>query len=239
MMLALVEQNTRTHPMSMDDLKKKLKGILSGDDVEEAILWLAGEYVRLVTRFLENNILLYELAHEQIIPPLLAEASKGITDGKKAEQLLDRRVNEWLGNNRSRRYLLTFREWYRIRRSWKPISLENQKDQKQTFISLSRRRFTVIGFCSTLFLITGSGGYAAFQWYQRRPETQMENAQERLITLLGKNKDFQASVFGVALLSTVPWESAFAQKMRRHVTGLEIYNQTRILIALARNLRKL
>lgn len=63
---------------------------------------------RLITPVQEKNTTRYELAHERIIPPLRRLALKEITDVEKAQQTLDRRVNEWIGNNRVMRYLLTF-----------------------------------------------------------------------------------------------------------------------------------
>jgi hypothetical protein len=80
-MLALTNQNVRAGALSVKELKEKLSGIISGDAVEEAALWLARSEVRLITPIQEKTATLYELAHERIIPPLrrlISEDTEGL-----------------------------------------------------------------------------------------------------------------------------------------------------------------
>jgi hypothetical protein len=198
-MLALTDENVRAGALSLKEVKERLNGAIPDRAVEEALSWLTRGEVRLVTQVRERNTTLYELAHERIIPPLRRLAFKEITDVEEARQTLDRRVNEWIGNNRARRYLLTFKEWMLIRRHWVLITLGPQKKQKEEFVALSRRRFTSILLSFGAALVIGLGGYAVSIWYESRPETQINRAERRLAELLDRNKNFN-SMANVSLL---------------------------------------
>ena len=52
----------------------------------------------------------YELAHERLIPALRQVAKRELSDASRANLLLDRRVNEWLGSGKSGRYLFNLKE---------------------------------------------------------------------------------------------------------------------------------
>jgi hypothetical protein len=60
----------------------------------------------------------YELAHERLIPALMRQMGEELTTTDLVNQLLDRRVNEWLGNQRQSRYWFGLRELWQIKREW-------------------------------------------------------------------------------------------------------------------------
>lgn len=228
-MLALTDGNVRAGALSMKALKERLSGAISNGDIEEAVSWLARAEVRLVTPFQEKNVTLYELAHERIIPPLRRLVSKEVSDIEIAQQTLDRRVNEWIGNNRARRYLLTFKEWRMIKSNWTLITVGTQKEQKEDFVSHSKKRFIRRGVSAAtvlLLLIGVFGWYIRYkqyrEWYEQQPETKMLRAKEHLIELLEKNKDDKTTVIATLLLATLESEKdkELSEKLWQRITNL-------------------
>lgn len=235
-MLALTDQNVRAGPLSLKDLKGRLKGVITDRSIEEAVSWLARSEVRLVTQVQEKNVTLYELAHERVIPPLRRLAFKEISDVEEAQLTLDRRVNEWIGNNRARRYLLTFREWPSIKRNWALITISSQKKQKEEFVALSRRRFVSIGLSFAAALVLVFGGYAGYLWYEGRPETRIRHAQERLGELLDRNKNFNSVIRASLLLPVLEAEKEqeLSSKMWHQLSSLDPASLSSSLAWLAR-----
>ncbi len=105
-----LERNVRAGVLTLDDLQQKIQGTLQPGEIVEATTWLASGGVRLITPVDKDGKVGYELAHERLIPALREVAGKDLTTADKANQLLDRRVNEWLGNNRQPRYLFNWQE---------------------------------------------------------------------------------------------------------------------------------
>jgi tetratricopeptide (TPR) repeat protein len=239
-MLALTDQNVRAGALSLKVLKEKLHGVIPASDIEEAVSWLARGDVRLVTPMQLKNVTLYEMAHERIIPPLRRLAFKEITDVEKAQQTLDRRVNEWIGNNRAHRYLLNFKEWRAINRYWLLITLGTQKKQKEEFVLRSKRRFVTIGLSFAAISIVGLGGYAGYkryeQWYEEKPETQIHYTQKRWAELIDRNKDADVMKYGVLLLPILDGESdkEMSQALWRQIGKLDPYDRATVLAALAK-----
>ena len=100
-----LDSNTRAGALTIEDLQQKMQGNLTASKISEATLWLAHPGVRLLTSVQEDGNTSYELAHERLIPALREIAGKELTSADKAKQLLDRRFNQWLGEERSSRYL--------------------------------------------------------------------------------------------------------------------------------------
>lgn len=233
-MLALTDQNVRAGALSLKALKEKLGGVVPEREVEEAISWLARSEVRLVTQIQEKNDTLYELAHERIIAPLRRLAFKEISSVEKAQQTLDRRVNEWIGNNRARRYLLTFREWRLIKRHWPLIRLDSQKEQKGEFVALSKRRFVLTGASLAVVLVLGLGAYRGYAWYEARPQTQIDRAQKQLIALLNENKDSKAMEYASLLLAVLDAQkdSQLSQELWEQLKRRDSSDQATVLLRL-------
>jgi lipopolysaccharide biosynthesis regulator YciM len=222
-MLALTDQNVLAGALSLKELKEKLRGIVPEQHVEEAVLWLAKSEVRFITPIQEKNITLYELAHERLIPPLRRLVFDEITASEKAQQTLDRRLNEWIGNNRSRKYLLTFNEWRLVRRHRNAIISGSQKEQKEEFVSRSKSRFVLNGLVWSIILLSGIAGYESYVWYERRPETQIHHARKRLGQLVEENKNFDALVSSSLLLPVLESEKdqELESKIWQQLDGLD------------------
>ena len=235
-MLALTNGNVRAGSLSHKDLKEKLKETLSDREIEAAISWLVRSDVRLVTQIHEKNVTLYELAHERVIPPLRRLAFKEIKGVEKAHETLDRRVNEWLGNNRSRRYLLTFKEWWLITRQGTLLTSSSQKTHKEEFVSLSKRQFLIVGLGSTAAVALGGGGYAGYRWYEQKLDVQIRRAQERLLGLLANKNDVQAIQWASILLIALgneKQEKELSERLWEAVSKLETGEQAEVLQILA------
>ena len=100
-----LDRNVRAGVLTVEDLQTKLKGTTTSSEIVEATTWLASGGVRLISSVQRDGLVGYELAHERLIPALREVAGKEFTTAERANQLLDRRVNEWLGNYHSSRYL--------------------------------------------------------------------------------------------------------------------------------------
>jgi hypothetical protein len=138
-MLALIDldRNTRMGVLNVEQLKEKITDV-DKNEVEDAVHWLAKSDVRLITFVKEREG--YELAHERIIPPIRRLAGKTLSEVEQANQLLDRRVNEWLANNRSRHYLFSFRQWRNIKRQQTYLSWGRLEKQKKELLLKSKQR---------------------------------------------------------------------------------------------------
>lgn len=150
-----LERNARAGLLSLEDLRKRLAGTVPDSEVEEAVAWLARGVVRLITPNKQNDILRYELAHERLIPAVCSLAGKVLTATDRANQLLGRRVNEWLGNQRASRYLFSWRE-LRLIRSQRPyLHWGPNKTYKEALVSASQRRlrFRRGGACFVVLLL--------------------------------------------------------------------------------------
>ena len=156
-LLALVDLdgNARAGVSTLDELRAKLAGTVSEADAREALAWLVRPDVRLVNSSDEG----YELAHERLIPALRRIAGKALSSADQANRLLDRRVNEWMGNNRAARYLLTWRELRLIRRQWPYLDWGSQKPHKESLLlqTMRRWRVRVALACCVFVLVSGSG----------------------------------------------------------------------------------
>jgi len=138
-----LESNLREGVLTADDLQTKLMGTVSSEEIQEALEWLCRGDVRLVTPVKRNLIQGYELAHERIIPALRRLIGKSLSAVDQTNQLLERRVHEWLGNDRSRRYLLRASELHLIKKQEPYLAWGTLKDEKTALLSLSQRRFWI------------------------------------------------------------------------------------------------
>ncbi len=105
-----LERNVRVGALTVEEIKENTKGTLNPAEIVEAVTWLASGGVRLITTIQQDGDVRYELAHERLIPALREEARRKLTSADRANQLLNRRVNEWLGNQKSNRYLFNWQE---------------------------------------------------------------------------------------------------------------------------------
>ena len=145
---------------------EELAGNFSTKDIQEALDWLAG--ARLITPVETDTAQGYELAHERLIPALRRLARKELSEAEQARQLLDRRVYEWLDNDRARRYLLTWRELRRIHRQKPYFEWGANKDHKEALIAQSGRQlhWRAGGSALAVLLAISSLGWWYSPWGQ-------------------------------------------------------------------------
>lgn len=107
--------------------------------VTDSLDWLASSGVRLVTPVGEPEGA-FEVIHEQIIPAVRRLVHALLDEVARADTLLSRRANEWVGNNRDPRYLLTRRETRLIRRHAAQLTWGANRWAKEALLKASRRR---------------------------------------------------------------------------------------------------
>ena len=169
-----LDRQVRAGVLTVEDIQLKLKGTAKPQEIEESVVWLSRSDVRLITPQNKGGGLGYELAHERLIPALMTLAGKELTAADRANKLLDRRVNEWLGNQRSTRYLLGCRELLLIQRQKPYLIWSTKRKQKEQLIRLSRRRtyrFSTLVAVAILVLST------FYSWMQFTPSGQIQQVR--------------------------------------------------------------
>lgn len=137
-----LQKNARAGTLTAQQIVDRSHGTLE-PDILEAIQWLARGGVRLITPTERHGIKVYELAHERLISAIRRTASQELSEIDKTNLLLDRRANEWLGNERSSRYLLTYRELRRIRHYKPYLTFNGSNSAKRLLIAASIKRLII------------------------------------------------------------------------------------------------
>jgi tetratricopeptide (TPR) repeat protein len=132
-----LERNTRAGALTTEAIREKLKGDVSDDELKESISWLQRGDVRLIAPSTENEEEKFELAHERMIPALRRLAGKQLSEADRADQLLDRRTNEWLGNGRHARYLFSRTEFRLINKHKRFITWGKGRQAKEELLAAS------------------------------------------------------------------------------------------------------
>lgn len=152
-------------------------------EVDEAIDWLTHSSVRLITRVETDGVTAYELAHERLIPAIRKVANKTLTEVDRANVLLDRRVNEWLSNDRNRRYRLSGSELRLLLRQRRHLTWGRNRRFKEQLIDASRRTQRV-WYGSYVGVVVAS--FAFFAWWTSdhgliyRVENELESLSPRI-----------------------------------------------------------
>ncbi|MCI0693810.1 hypothetical protein L0337_17610 [candidate division KSB1 bacterium] len=141
-LLALIdlENNVRAGVLSLMQIREKLAGTVALEEMSESVAWLAQSNLRLITPAQRNGQVGYELAHERLIPAVRRMAGQVFSQADQANQLLERRVNEWLGNERASRYLLDWRELQRIKKQKPYLVWGTRQSQKEELLKQSQHR---------------------------------------------------------------------------------------------------
>jgi transposase-like protein len=138
-----LERNARAGVLTLDDLRKRLNSAVSESDLNEAIEWLVRGDVRLAVPVKRGGAEGYELAHERLIPALRRIVNKELSDADRANLLLDRRTNEWQGNNRDNRYLFSRRELQLITNQTPFLQWGQNRNVKKALIAASKQRLRI------------------------------------------------------------------------------------------------
>jgi hypothetical protein len=135
-----LENNVRAGVLSLEQIREKLADTVALEEMSECVAWLAQSNVRLITPAQRNGQAGYELAHERLIPAVRRMTGQALSQADQTNQLLERRVNEWLGNDRASRYLLSWWELRRINKQKPYLVWETRQSQKEGLLKQSRRR---------------------------------------------------------------------------------------------------
>ncbi|NJO52117.1 MAG: tetratricopeptide repeat protein [Leptolyngbyaceae cyanobacterium RM2_2_4] len=194
-----LERNVRAGVLTLTELQTKLQNTVKPEEVEEASSWLARSDVRLITSTEQSdatgNARGYELAHERIIPALMRLAGQELKAADRANQLLDRRVNEWLGNQRNSRYLLNWRELWLVRHQKPYLVWGAQHRQKAQLLRQSYRRIyqAITAVVLVALLTTGYSG-----WLFYTPQGQIQRVRWELASPLHRAEDYLVADAAIA-----------------------------------------
>ena len=139
-LLSLIDENVRAGVLTLEEIQGKLTNDASAEQVKQAVTWLADNKVRLITPVKRQDSHGYELAHERLIQPVRKLTHKLSTAIEQANRLLDKRTNEWLGNDRDDHYLLRWRELRQINKQKNFLVWGELEKTKKELIAHSRRR---------------------------------------------------------------------------------------------------
>jgi tetratricopeptide (TPR) repeat protein len=189
-----LERNVRAGVLSAEDIERKLDGTVGIEEVREALAWLSRGDVRLTTPVEREANPAYELAHERLIPALRRLAGKELSAADRASQLLDQRVNEWLGNQQSRRYLLTWREWRLIQGQSPFLVWGVNKVHKEALLAKSQQYWRLrVGTASLVALLFV---FSIAWWYS--PWGQIWQVKRDLESLQGRMDSNSSAVVASA-----------------------------------------
>ena len=170
--------------------------------------------MRLITPQAQDREIGYELAHERLIPALMQQAGKELSAADKANQLLDRRVNEWLGNQRQARYWFGPLELWRIERQLPYLVWGPKRRQKEQLLRLSRRRIYGIAAAAALVICMATG---LSGWLLYTPAGQMRQVRTQLWNHIARtNSTFKAAHGALAYAKHSEWATA-QTILRQHV----------------------
>ena len=153
-LLALIDENVRAGVLTLTEIQQKLAPDADAEAVKQAVTWLAENKVRLLTPVKREESHGYELAHERLIPPVRKLTHKLSGEIEQANRLLDKRTNEWLGNERDNHYLLRWRELRQIRRQQHFLVWGELEKPKKELIERSQRRWRrQVGFAGISLIL--------------------------------------------------------------------------------------
>jgi hypothetical protein len=183
-LLTLIDRdhNVRAGSLTLNEILDKLKGVATPREITQTTIWLASGDVRLISTIEQSNKTSYELAHERIIPAVLSLAGQTLEASVKANRLLERRVNEWLGNNRSRRYLFSWRELWLLNQQHKHLVWGNNRREKERLIKQSWQRIRRAGLAILVAIVLILSSFLA--WLS--PPGQIWQMQRDVLALRGR-----------------------------------------------------
>ncbi len=136
--LTNLEQQTRAEVQTLAQLQEKVRETVPQNEVAKTIAHL--QETGLVAVVERQGIKGYELAHEGTIAPVIRLGWQVQDDAHYANQLLERRVNEWLINDRTHRYCFSLRELWLIQRQKPYLIWGNKRKDKESLIAASKQQ---------------------------------------------------------------------------------------------------
>ena len=158
--LTNLEQQTRAEAQSLVQVQERVKGMMLPQEVERVAGSL--QETGLIARVERSGVQGYELAHEGMIGAVIRLGEKVQDGAYRANQLLERRVNEWLGNGKSARYLFNGRELWALEREKRFLVWGSKREQKQRLIARSKQR---VGWIFGLLATASLGAMGFWGWW--------------------------------------------------------------------------
>lgn len=236
------DRNVRTGALTLIDIQTRLKGTATPREVHQTTTWLASGDVRLISTVEQSGETGYELAHERIIPAVLSLAGQTLASAAKANRLLERRVNEWLGNNRSRRYLFSWRELWLLRRQKQHLVWGQNRRAKQRLLEQSWQRiqrgfwaiFATLLLLSASFLIWLSpyGQIKQMHWeLAKLDKTKATDVREEIALTFAKAGDPSRAIRLASSFSESGERAIFLAKVAEAQGQLDKTSQTMQVLA--------
>jgi tetratricopeptide (TPR) repeat protein len=194
--LTNLEQQTRAEVQTLEQLQEKVKEIILPQEVERILGSL--QETGLIAQAERGGVQGYELAHEGMIEAVIRVGEK-IQDGAyRANQLLERRVNEWLGNGRSSRYLFSLKELWLLKRQRPYLIWGSTREYKHRLIANSKQRVRRnLGLVAIVTLM----GAGVWGWLNHTTWGQIQQVQWQLKNLTSKNKRASDTAISKATLA--------------------------------------
>jgi tetratricopeptide (TPR) repeat protein len=230
--LTNLEQQTRAEVQTLAQLQEKVKGTMPAQEVEKIADYLQ-QGTGLIAVVERDGIRGYELSHEGMIAAVLRLGEQVQDKAYRANQLIERRVNEWLGNNRSSRYLFNLGELWSIERQ-KTYLLWGKKglDKKKLIAQSEQRIYQIFGGVGCVLLL-GIGGWG---WSNYTPLGQLTRIRWQLNDLSQQNLDSSHQFRAVEAFAK---DENFAQAIAVANQIQDSFDEARALSAIAQSIGKL
>jgi ABC-type dipeptide/oligopeptide/nickel transport system ATPase component len=185
-----LERNTRIGILTEEEIKASISDKRLQAKINKAIEWL--EVLRLITPSERNQKKGYELSHELLIPALRRVSKEELVAVSEANLVLAQRTDEWIGNNRNRRYFLSWEELRKIKREESFLEWGANGDNKKELIKKSWRRVRIrsvqFAFSAALSVFLIWTGYGLFnslqQWRAKTLQEWQQNTPEGRLSLI-------------------------------------------------------
>jgi len=143
-----LNKNVSAGQLTIEEIRSKTAGELDNENMVKILDWL--EQVKLINK-VGPPPFHFELAHERLIDPLRNIGNETDTELRKANSLLARRSNEWIGNERSKRYLFNLKEILLIRKYSSTLTWGENISIKKQLVSnsidnIKKRVFVLLCF---------------------------------------------------------------------------------------------
>lgn len=163
-----LDNNVRAGELRREEIEQRLADSHFSILLSPILSWLVD--LRLVSKTIsEKNEEVYELAHERLILPLCNLIGRTLDEVERANQILNKRTNEWLANQKKGRFLPSWKEYRLIQQQKKGqlIRWGKNKQWKEKLLRATRQRFTLqfSGAFVALFMLLSWVYVPRTNWY--------------------------------------------------------------------------
>ncbi len=177
-----LDNNVRAGELKLAEIQQKLADNQFTILLPTILNWLVD--LRLVSKTISSkNEEVYELSHERLILPLCNLIGRTLDEVERANQILNKRTNEWLANQKRGRFLPSWKEYSLIHHQQKRqlIRWGKNKKWKEKLLKAARQRFALqfsVAFLA-IFMVLSWVYVPKTNWYIF--DREIPNALESLI----------------------------------------------------------